>query len=123
MSLAVGMIYMTGCMIQVDLAARVCPPEATGTLFALLMATCNMGTAISTWFGGVLYRFGADRFRTKSSFCLLIGVGSLFTMGCWLIVRFLPASLLTSSADRAESPDRPGECLGHRNSANQAISA
>jgi predicted MFS family arabinose efflux permease len=93
LSVAVGLIYMTGCMVQVDLAARVCPPEATGTLFALLMATCNLGTAISTWFGGIIYRFGADRLGAKVSFWLLIGVGSLFTLGCWLIVRFLPADL------------------------------
>jgi len=103
LSLVVGTIYMTGCMVQVDLAARVCPPEATGTLFALLMATCNMGTAISTWLGGVIYRFGADRFGHKLSFGLLIGVSCLFTMGCWLIVRFLPAEVLGVSASPTPS--------------------
>ena len=104
LSLVVGLIYMTGCMVQVDLAARVCPPEATGTLFALLMATCNMGTAISTWLGGVIYRFGADRVGVKVSFWALIGVSGLFTMCCWLIVRFLPVDLLDTNDSAASAP-------------------
>ncbi|MDQ2925557.1 MAG: hypothetical protein M3R43_08385, partial [Acidobacteriota bacterium] len=57
-----------------------------------------MATAISTWLGGVIYRFGADRYGAKHSFWLLIGVSGLFTIACWLIVRYLPFDLLTTSA-------------------------
>ena len=33
----------TATVIQLDLAAQVCPPQAAGTLFALLMSLSNLG--------------------------------------------------------------------------------
>jgi hypothetical protein len=43
---------MTATLIQLDLAARSCPPEAAGTVFATLMALENFAASLSTWLGG-----------------------------------------------------------------------
>ena len=37
-SAVVGFTYMTGSLVQLDLAAQVCPRRWAGTLFATLMA-------------------------------------------------------------------------------------
>ena len=41
-SIAVGVVYAIGSLIQLDLAARVCRPETAGTTFALLMSLTNL---------------------------------------------------------------------------------
>jgi MFS family permease len=106
-SLVVGFGWMTGVLIQFDLAAQVCPPAAAGTTFALLMALSNLGTSLSTWLGGSWYESGAARWGYPASFRLLVGIGALFTAGCWLIVPILPRTLL-----RNEKP-ATGEATGH----------
>jgi MFS family permease len=93
-TLAVGFTYMTATLIQLDLAARACPPRAAGTTFALLMALSNLGTSLSTWLGGDWYERGTSVWGSRMAFDVLVGVGAAFTAGCWLLVPFLPASLL-----------------------------
>jgi MFS family permease len=93
-SLVVGFGWMTGVLIQLDLAAQVCPPAAAGTTFALLMALGNLGTSLSTWLGGSWYESGAARWGYPASFRLLVGMGALCTAGCWLILPILPRALL-----------------------------
>ena len=41
-TVGVAFTYMTATLIQLDLAARTCPPETAGTVFALLMALENL---------------------------------------------------------------------------------
>jgi MFS family permease len=89
-TLAVGVTYMTATLIQLDLAARACPPEVAGTVFALLMALENLGASSSTWLGGLLYDRGIERWESRRAFLVLVLVGSAFTAGCWLLVPFLP---------------------------------
>lgn len=113
LSAFVGFTYMTASMVQADLAARACTERMTSTVFATFMALCNMASAASTWLGGVWYHHAAARWGTTASFQSLIVVSSVFTMTCWLVVRSIPAHLLTVSAPAAESgatahnPDRP----------------
>ena len=57
-TIAVGLTYMTATLIQLELAARACPPEAVGTAFALLMSLENLASAGSTWVGGRFYGWG-----------------------------------------------------------------
>jgi hypothetical protein len=54
-SIAVGVVYAIGSLIQLDLAARVCRPETAGTTFALLMSLTNLSTALSQGVGGSIY--------------------------------------------------------------------
>jgi MFS family permease len=96
-TLVVGVTYMTATLIQLDLAARACPPELAGTLFAILMSLENLGASVSTGLGGLLYDQGVDRWGSRRAFEALVLVGAAFTTGCWLLVPFLPEDALTSN--------------------------
>jgi MFS family permease len=88
-SLAVGFTYMSATMMQLDLAARACPLASAATVFATLMALSNLSAAASTWLGGTWYVALEDRYGTIAGFDILVGVGALFTAGCWLLVPWL----------------------------------
>jgi predicted MFS family arabinose efflux permease len=88
-SFVVGFAYMTGWLVQLDLAARACPIGAAGTTFALLMALSNLSYSLSAAVGGNLFdrwtvEWGADR-----AFDLLVAIGALATCACWLVVPWL----------------------------------
>lgn len=87
-TLAVGFSYMTACLVQYDLAARACPPETAGTVFALLMSLTNLSNALSTAVGGYLYESWLAA-GSQAAFNALVGLGALFTAGCWLLVPLL----------------------------------
>jgi predicted MFS family arabinose efflux permease len=89
-TVAVGLTYMTATVIQLDLAARACPPEVAGTAFALLMALENLATITSTWLGGLLYEWGTARWGSRPAFVALVGVGAACTACCWLVMPPLP---------------------------------
>ncbi len=84
-----GVTYMTGNLIQLDLAARICPPKAAGTVFALLMAVSNLGILLSTWIGGVWYDQLDAVWGHRAAFNTLVAIGAAFTAGCWLLVPWL----------------------------------
>jgi MFS family permease len=95
-TLVAGATYMTATLIQLDLAARSCPPRVAGTLFALLMALENLGASASTGLGGFLYDHGVERWGSRRAFEVLVLVGSAFTACCWLLVPLLPEADTTS---------------------------
>jgi Na+/melibiose symporter-like transporter len=99
-SIAVGVVYAIGSLIQLDLAARVCHPETAGTRFALLMSLTNLSTALSQGVGGSIYEAMAERWGYALAFQMLVAVGALFTAGCWLLMPFL--NQLTLSSYNAE---------------------
>jgi len=84
-----GVTYTTGNLIQLDLAARICPPKAAGTVFALLMAVSNLGILLSTWVGGVWYDQLDVVWGHRAAFSALVAIGAAFTAGCWLLVPWL----------------------------------
>jgi predicted MFS family arabinose efflux permease len=88
-SLAVGASRATAVLIQLDLAAQVCPPQTAGTLFALMMALSNLGTSLSRGLGGWWYEDWLHDWGNRAAFDALVGIGALFTAGCWLAVPFL----------------------------------
>jgi predicted MFS family arabinose efflux permease len=88
-SLAVGFTYMTALMVQLDLAARICPPRTAATVFALLMALSNLSTSASTGAGGPLYEGFNALWGPRTAFNLLVAIGATFTAGCWLMVPLL----------------------------------
>lgn len=65
---AVGVISLTATLIQLDLAARACPPEAAGSVFALLMALENLAAAASTALGGWCFERGSGLWGPAASF-------------------------------------------------------
>jgi len=84
-SIGIGFTYMTATLIQLDLAARVCPPEVAGTLFATIMALENVSASVSSWLGGRWYEQWSVRSGDRVAFAMLVGVGALFTAGCWVL--------------------------------------
>ena len=92
-SVLVGFTYLTGSMVQLDLAARACPVAAAGTTFALLMALSNLSLSLSTVLGGWLYDGWSSRWGETTAFQLLVASGALATSACWLLVPFLKRSL------------------------------
>ena len=92
-----GLTWQIGLLVQLDLAARVCPPAAAGTLFATLMAVTNTAASVGIYVGGGWYMnftayFGGD---AQFGFQALVGVAALFTAGCWLIVPLFKRSFAT----------------------------
>jgi hypothetical protein len=93
-------------LIQLDLAARVCPPETAGTVFALLMALENVSASLSTWLGGILYEAGKPRWGTQGSFQALVLIASALTASCWLLIPWLPGGM--NGVDEDQSMARAG---------------
>lgn len=92
-SLAFGFTYMTATLILLDLAARACPPEIAGTAFAVIMALQNLSASLATWVGGEWYELWSKQWGSQRAFDLLVGVGALFTAGCWLVWPFMRNNL------------------------------
>ncbi len=88
-SFIVGFAYMTGWLVQLDLAARACPLDAAGTTFAVLMALSNFSYMLSSALGGHLYDLGRPTWGVAGVFNLLVVLGALATCACWLVVPFL----------------------------------
>ncbi len=103
-TLATGLTYMSATLIQLDLAARVCPSGTAGTVFALLMALENLGASTSTWLGGRLYEILSIPYGPKLAFKVLVIVGAALTACCWLIVPWLPR-VLSADGDRPVPPE------------------
>jgi MFS family permease len=88
-SAMVGFTYMTGNLIGMDLAARICPPAMAGTLFAMLMAASNLSLQLATLLGGYLYEWWRPQLGERMAFDILVAVGAVFTAACWLLMPIL----------------------------------
>lgn len=88
-SFLAGLTYMTGSLIQLDLAARVCPPEVSGTLFATLMALSNLGITAAMAWGGWLYDDWSAQWGPHAAFDRLVLLGAATTAACWLLAPLL----------------------------------
>ena len=97
-SAATGFITAIALLIQLDLAAQVCPPAVAGTVFAVLMSLVNLSASLSTWLGGYCYDLLGARFGNHAAFDLLVGIGSLMTALCWLVLPRLLRGLAAAHA-------------------------
>jgi MFS family permease len=88
-SVLVGFTYLTGNMVQFDLAARACPIAAAGTTFALLMSLSNFSLSLSTAIGGHLYDRWSAHWGPTVAFQALVVCGALATALCWLLLPWL----------------------------------
>jgi MFS family permease len=107
-SLVVGLIYMFGTLVQLDLAARVCRPQTAGTTFALLMSLINLSALLSQGLGGTLYETMTQHRGSHVAFQILVGIGALFTSGCWLLLPLMRRTLFPRvEQGSAEAHGRP----------------
>lgn len=84
-SAAVGLTYMTATLIQLELAARACPPGAVGGAFATLMAVENLAAAWSAAVGGRIYGAASAAWGEPAAFRFLVLVGAATTAASWLV--------------------------------------
>ncbi|MEX0641295.1 MAG: MFS transporter [Pirellulales bacterium] len=83
----VGFTYMTALIVQLDLAAMVCPPIIAGTAFAAMMSLSNAGTSFSNMIGTWLYDVVSFLLRdSQQAYNLLVALGAACTACCWLLV-------------------------------------
>jgi MFS family permease len=92
-SLVFGFTYMTAVLVQLDLAAQICPTESAGTVFALIMSLANLSSSLATLVGGRLYEHWAARWSPGTGFHLLVAMGMATTALCWLVVPKLTRSV------------------------------
>ena len=86
-SVLAGAAYMTGTLIQLDLIARIIPPRAAATLFAIVMALTNFAGSASEAFGGWL--FEAAKLQGRDGFSTVVAISVAFAASCWLLVPML----------------------------------
>lgn len=106
-SMWVGFSYMTATLIQLDLAARLCPPRYSATVFATLMSVSNLGISLSYAAGGWLYDALGNPWGRLVAFRLLVGVGAATTAACWLLAPRLIRALQDAEADDYSSRNQP----------------
>jgi MFS family permease len=89
-----GLAWQTGVLVQLDLAARICPLSAAGTTFALLMAITNTGQSAGIFVGGAWYDSLTTHFNGNRhlAFHTLVAIGATVTAACWLLVPALTRS-------------------------------
>lgn len=81
-----GFAYMTGTMIQLDIAARRVPLVAAATIFASMMALSNVATSISEAVGGEIYQLLMPDVQPSLAYNVVVGVSVLMPALCWLIL-------------------------------------
>jgi hypothetical protein len=89
-SILAGFCYMLGGLAFLDLAARACPADAIGTVYATFMSLCNLFWALASWWGGLLYSAMEGPWGSRLAFHTLLWCGVGVTMACWLILPFVP---------------------------------
>jgi len=82
-SFIAGAAFMTGMLIQLDIAARLVPIEVAATVFALVMAVTNLASSISEALGGYLYEYlGAGNLAYDG----VVVLSALFAASCWMLM-------------------------------------
>jgi hypothetical protein len=71
-------------LMQLDLAARLCPPEYAGTVFALLMGVSNGADTLAAYLGGTLHDWLAPSWGARNAYALLVVIGALATLLAWI---------------------------------------
>jgi len=89
----VGVTYMTALLIQLDLAARVCPPHAAATVFAVIMALTNLASSLGEWLGGSWYQRLLESSGGEVAFDAMVGLGTFAKLTCWALFFLVPARL------------------------------
>jgi MFS family permease len=81
-----GLTWTTALLVQMDLAARACPPAYAASVFALLMAVSNLGDLVATYTGGWIYDALSPAWGAEDAFEALVGIGASTTLLAWALV-------------------------------------
>jgi len=82
-SFVAGAAFMTGMLIQLDVAARLVQMEVAATLFALIMAVTNLASSLSEGVGGYVYEYlDAGNF----AFDTVVVLSAMCAASCWLLM-------------------------------------
>ncbi len=92
-AVVVGFATATATLIQLDIAAQVCPPRIAGSLFAIMMALANLGISLGRGFGGWCYEQWHATWGAPRAFQMLVAVGALFMAACWLLAPLVKRDL------------------------------
>lgn len=106
-----GLAYMLGTLVQVDLAARVCPIEIAGTGFAVFMSATDLSDMFSSWLGGHFFDHFSATLGPHAAFQRLVGLAALCSAACWLLWLVLPAAALAplrAGRQQASDAGEPG---------------
>jgi MFS family permease len=107
-TLLVGFANMTATLIQLDLAARLCPPEVAGTTFALLMSVSNFGAILATWLGGRAFEAALLSLGQRGAFVLLALAGAGATATCWATLPWLAQGYLAPGSPSLSNKSNEG---------------
>jgi MFS family permease len=88
-----GFTYMTGVLIQLDLAARLIPLAVAATLFATIMALTNVSSSLSEMLGGRLYDVVHGDLGELAAYQIVVLASALFAASCWAIMPWLAREL------------------------------
>jgi Na+/melibiose symporter-like transporter len=88
-ALLYGFVFMLVTLVQLDMAARYCPPSVAATVFALLMSLSNLSVSLSEAVGGSMYTAWIASMGEPRAYAVLVAVGAGFTALCWFVVPWL----------------------------------
>jgi len=81
-----GYTSMLASLVQLDIAARYCPPAVAGTVFAILMSVSNLSTAVAEAAGGWLYSAWLPEAGAEGAYALLVVLSAGFTAVAFFLV-------------------------------------
>jgi predicted MFS family arabinose efflux permease len=85
-------------LMQLDLAARLCPARYAGTVFALLMGVSNGADSLAAFVGGSLHDWLAPEWGARAAYALLVSIGATSTIVAWWLLS------ATSALDQDAAP-------------------
>jgi MFS family permease len=100
-STLVGLAYMTGSLILLDLSARLVPIPVAATVFAVIMSLASLGSAVGEGVGGVLFERTSDGYGADAAYRIVLVAGAVVIASCWLWVPRLGRQLAMSAQSGA----------------------
>jgi predicted MFS family arabinose efflux permease len=73
-------------LVQLDVAARLCPPRYSGTVFAMLMGVSNGADSASAWIGGSLHDALSPSIGAEGAYAVLVITAAAATALAWAMV-------------------------------------
>lgn len=101
LSIASALAWTFAFLLQADVAARLCPPRYSGTVFALLMAVSNGADSLAAYLGGSLHERLSPLIGAAQTYGVLVLLGALGTLGAWLLVPRLAADHAIATSEEA----------------------
>jgi MFS family permease len=107
LSIATALAWTFAFLLQLDIAARLCPPRYAATVFAMLMGVSNGADSISAIVGGELHDWLSPRIGAVDAYHVLVVMGAAATAGAWAMVPWLARDHALAVAEE-EADTAPG---------------